>query len=210
MFSSLVRGSNSNAWRLLSSQAIKAPIYITQCPSNPFRTFCSDQSTATTSNEADENQETVENRYQSKVGVFTHPSCQWHDVPDHPECPERLKAVMECMNNPEIKENLHLFDKPTQITRSRITMAHSQIHVDDILERARDAAEENKMIPLDGDTVLSPHSAQSIMYAPAAVCYAVDIVLNDDEDYEFKVCSEQCFDSVFCCFRTNESLFPIQ
>ena len=66
-------------------------------------------------------------------------------------------------------------------------MAHSQIHVDDILEKARDAAEQNKMIPLDGDTFLSPHSAQSVMYAPAAVCYAVDIVLNDNEDHEFKV-----------------------
>ncbi len=109
------------------------------------------------------------------MGVLTHQSCQWHDVPDDPECPARLQAVMECMNNSEIKENLHPFDSPTQITRSRITMAHSQIHVDDIPEKARDAAEQNKMVSLDGDTLLSPHSAQSIMCASAAVCYAVDM-----------------------------------
>ena len=132
-----------------------------------------------------------------------HPSCLFHEINDHPESPERLKSVLECLNNPEItgiideennfSENLTFFDNPTQITRSRITMAHSQTHVDEILDKAEEAQEQNKLIELDPDTFLSPHSAQSIMYAPAAVSYAVEMVLNDKEDYEHKVCNDRSF-----------------
>ena len=132
-------------------------------------------------------------KYKSKVGIISHPSCSFHEAPDHPESPERIKAVMDGLNNPEINDdddfsaNLLFLDQPTQITRSRVTMVHSQIHVDDILERARESDQLNKTISIDGDTFISPNSGQSAMYAAAAVCYAVDIVLNDKEDYQYKV-----------------------
>ena len=142
-------------------------------------------------------QESVSSTFTSKVGIVSHPSCLFHEINDHPETPNRLKTVLECLNNPEItsiidkennfSDNLSFIDNPTQITRSRLTIAHSQTHVDQILDKAEEAQEQNKIIELDPDTFLSPHSAQSIMYAPACVSYAVEMVLNDKDDYEYKV-----------------------
>eukprot|EP01084_Bolivina_argentea_P234398 394622_1 len=141
-----------------------------------------------------------DNKYKHKVGIMSHPSCLFHEIPNHPESPQRLKIILDYLNNPEIKgeeedfsTNLEFFDDPTQITRSRITMAHSQIHVDDIMDKTEESSEQNKLIEIDPDTFISPYSAQSIMYAPACVCHAIDIVLNNEQYKHIK--------RTFCAIR---------
>ena len=128
-------------------------------------------------------------QHRSKVAIISDPACLFHESPGHPESPDRIRAVLEALNSPEMRidgaplsDSLTFVDRPTQITRSRLTMAHSQLFVDDILEKARDAAEQNQTFHIDGVTFISPHSAQSIMAAVASVCFAVDIVLNDSDD----------------------------
>ena len=177
MFKSLSRCNVYNAQQIFCQTANKTPWILSES-----HKFCTEFGSIRLNLES-------KSKYNSKVGIMSHRSCLLHEISDHPESPERLKAVLDCLNNPQINGddedfsvNLEFFDNPTQITRSRITMAHSQTHVDDILDKAEDASEHNKVIQLDPDTFISPHSSQSIMCAPAVVSHAVEIVLNQKDD----------------------------
>eukprot|EP01084_Bolivina_argentea_P232950 392473_1 len=77
---------------------------------------------STTDIEEDNNQIIT---YNSKVGIVTHPCCLTHEIEGHPESPQRLKSILDSLNNPENtdeiwSQNLKMFDNPTQITRSMI------------------------------------------------------------------------------------------
>ena len=47
----------------------------------------------------------------SKTGYFTHPDCRKHELgPGHPECPERLDAIMQICRDPGVQiHNPHVY-----------------------------------------------------------------------------------------------------
>ncbi len=104
--------------------------------------------------------------------IFTHPACVEHDPGAfHPECPARLKAVLDALKTEEFK-NLQWRDAP-RAENDQLTRVHSRDHVDRVLS----LVPKEGHYSLDPDTVLSPSSGEAALRAAGALCAAVDAVV---------------------------------
>ena len=103
---------------------------------------------------------------------FTHPVCLEHDTGDyHPECAERLKAVLAALETEEFMNLLR--EEAPEATREQILRAHVEHHVDHFFECVPAAGEHHYMDP---DTVMSAKSGEAALRAAGAVIAAVDAV----------------------------------
>ena len=104
--------------------------------------------------------------------IFTHPACVEHDPGAfHPECPARLKAVLDALKTEEFKD-LQWRDAPRAET-DQLTRVHPRDHVDRVLS----LVPKEGHYSLDPDTVLSPSSGEAALRAAGALCAAVDAVV---------------------------------
>jgi acetoin utilization deacetylase AcuC-like enzyme len=102
---------------------------------------------------------------------FTHPSFLEHDTgPEHPEGPERLRAIELALNRPGFAR-LERRIAPLG-TLEQVRLVHPQKHI----ERVFAAIPSQGFHYLDGDTVVSPGSRDAALHAVGAVCAAVDAV----------------------------------
>ena len=104
--------------------------------------------------------------------MFTHKSCIEHDPgPHHPECPDRLRAVMRALE----AEEFQLLDRreAPQAEIDQIARVHDRGYVHAVL----DAIPTDGRRALDGDTHVSPASGEAALRAAGAVCAAVDAVV---------------------------------
>jgi acetoin utilization deacetylase AcuC-like enzyme len=107
--------------------------------------------------------------------LISHPSFLEHDPGEyHPECPDRLRAVMAAFED----ESFALLERALAppATLEQLLRVHPQTYVETILG-VRPAADEIVMI--DGDTAMSAGSAEAAMHAAGAVVAGVDAVLGD-------------------------------
>jgi len=103
--------------------------------------------------------------------LFTHPACLDHDPGDyHPECPDRLRAVLQALDGPEFAA-LRREEAP-RATRAQLALVHPPEHV----ERVLAAIPARGHYGLDGDTIVSPGSGEAALRAAGAVVAAVDAV----------------------------------
>lgn len=108
------------------------------------------------------------------VLLFSHSACLDHDPGEnHPECPARLRAVMQGLRDAELP-GLVEREAPCA-TRQQLERVHSQAHV----ERIFAAAPESGISSLDADTCMSPGSLDAALRAAGACCAAVDAVMNE-------------------------------
>ncbi len=104
--------------------------------------------------------------------LVSHPSCLEHEVPPgHPECPDRLRAVLGALEAEEFAL-LARVDAP-RAEIGQLERVHARAHIDTILLNAP----ETGFRRLDGDTAVSPGSAEAALRAAGAVVYAVDEVM---------------------------------
>jgi len=106
------------------------------------------------------------------TSLFTHSACLDHDTGlGHPECPERLKAVLSALE----AEEFHFLDRREAplAERAQLIRVHQAEYVDHVL--ASVPAEGH--FGLDADTVISPGSGEAALRAAGAVCAAVDYVI---------------------------------
>ncbi|MDE1173329.1 MAG: histone deacetylase family protein [Parvibaculaceae bacterium] len=104
--------------------------------------------------------------------LVSHPSCLEHEVPPgHPECPDRLRAVLGALEAEEFAL-LARVDAP-RAEIEQLERVHARAHIDTILL----SAPETGFRRLDADTALSPGSAEAALRAAGAVVYAVDEVM---------------------------------
>jgi len=104
--------------------------------------------------------------------IYTHPACLAHDPgPGHPECPERLAAVLEALAAPEFAA-VPRIEAPLA-TRAQIARVHVQ-GLYDALERSAPASGR---VRLDPDTAMSPGSWEAALRGAGAACAAVDAVV---------------------------------
>ena len=114
--------------------------------------------------------------------VLSHERYLTHDTgPCHPEHPGRLRSVLKALDQ---LSGFTREDAP-EATAAQIARAHPGSYVDDVLAAIPTAGLGN----LDGDTVVSPGSAQAMLRAAGAVVRAVDAV------------SGALFDNAFCAAR---------
>ncbi|MGB5948901.1 MAG: histone deacetylase family protein [Parvibaculum sp.] len=104
--------------------------------------------------------------------LLTHPACFRHETPPgHPECPERLRAVLQALEAEEFAL-LQRVEAP-EATIEAIERVHPPIHVETILN----GAPEQGFRRIDADTTMSPGSVEAAFRAAGAVIHAVDEVM---------------------------------
>lgn len=106
------------------------------------------------------------------VLLLTHSACLHHDPGEwHPECPDRLRAVMRVL---EGEEFAHLIrDQAPQATVEQLSRVHPPRYVEAILG-IRPEPEET--VALDADTVMNWASAEAALRAAGAAVAGVDAV----------------------------------
>eukprot|EP00752_Nemacystus_decipiens_P017534 g15714.t1 len=141
-----------------------------------------------------------------------HPLCELHDIPDHPERPARVRAIMNALtrNYPEMCTLL-----APEATVEQVLRFHDQPHVDKILRLCTESEKRGKLasteggrggpgmrgspagrrnqrpgiIQIDPDTAVMPLSRAAIFRAAGAACFAVDEVMSGRAT------------NAFCCVR---------
>jgi len=106
------------------------------------------------------------------TAMFTHKSCIEHDPgPHHPECPDRLRAVMSALE----AEEFQLLDR-REAPHAEIDQI-ARVHDRDYVHAVLDAIPTDGRRSLDGDTHVSPASGEAALRAAGACCAAVDAVV---------------------------------
>lgn len=100
-----------------------------------------------------------------------HAGLEHENFPDHPECPDRLRAVLSAL---EAEEFAHLLrDVAPLATEAQLLRAHPAGFVAEILA-IRPAP--GRFVPVDGDTGMNHASAEAALRAAGAAVAAVDAV----------------------------------
>ncbi len=107
------------------------------------------------------------------VALITHPACLGHDTgPWHPECADRLRAVLRAL---EAEEFLPLLrEAAPAATEEQLTRVHPADYVQAILANR---PEPGSTVSLDADTLMSAGSAEAALRAAGGAVHAVDAVM---------------------------------
>jgi acetoin utilization deacetylase AcuC-like enzyme len=107
--------------------------------------------------------------------LFTHPICLEHEMGEyHPECPDRLRVVMQAL---ERQEFCYLLRREAPLAeRETLERVHDPRYVADILDHAPTHGHRH----LDADTAMCPATAEAALRAAGAVCAAVDSVMTGE------------------------------
>lgn len=108
----------------------------------------------------------------SRVVLISHPDCENHALPGHPERPERLVSVMERLESNGMKSDAD-FRLASEVTDRDLLGAHPEIH----LSRITALAPTRGMVRLDADTYMGPGSLRAAKLAAGAMTEATKLVL---------------------------------
>ena len=116
-----------------------------------------------------------------RVALFSHQACLTHDPgAGHPECPDRLRAVMTALDHPDFVSLLR--EQAPEATVEQLCLVHPLEYVEAIL--ALEPALDD-VIALDADTFASPGSVEAARRAAGAVVAGVDAVMEGWADAAF-------------------------
>jgi acetoin utilization deacetylase AcuC-like enzyme len=108
--------------------------------------------------------------------LLTHRACLDHDPgPHHPECPDRLRAVLTALDAEEFGDLIR--GEAPRATPEQLALVHPPAYVEAILG-IRPAPGER--VALDGDTLMSAGSAEAALRAAGAAIAAVDAVMTGE------------------------------
>ncbi|NJN46148.1 MAG: histone deacetylase family protein, partial [Candidatus Competibacteraceae bacterium] len=109
-----------------------------------------------------------------------HPVCAEHDMGyGHPECPERLTAILDALRKPEFADLQWREAPPAE--QEQLTRIHPAHYV----ERIMSSVPQTGLRALDADTSLSPQSGEAALRAAGAFCAAVDAVMSGEANNAF-------------------------
>lgn len=112
--------------------------------------------------------------------LVTHMDCLLHDTgPSHPERPDRLRAVNHALNENDFPDLIRR--EAPLATDAQIALAHPAEHVAAVFAAIPSEGRRH----LDGDTVVSPGSAEAVRRAAGAVIAAIDAVFGGEADNAF-------------------------
>lgn len=112
--------------------------------------------------------------------LVSHPACLDHVMPpDHPECPDRLRAIDQTLGEAR-------FDTLIRALAPEGTLdAAALCHNDHYIEELRHVAPANGLVYLDGDTSMSPGTWEAILRGVGGVVAATDAVLQGANNNAF-------------------------
>jgi len=104
--------------------------------------------------------------------LYSHEACVEHDPGGmHPECPDRLRAVMAGLEDDEFSHLEHC-----EAPKIDLKMVE-RVHKSDYVELVMDNVPAEGRVHLDPDTAMSPSSGEAAMRAAGAAVDAVDLVV---------------------------------
>jgi len=116
--------------------------------------------------------------------IFTSNSSIQHDTgPGHPECPERIPAILAGLK--KIQSQKLIWKEIGSFDEKYIQLTHSQKY----LEKINQSFPKEDLVFLDGDTVVSKGSKKAAYDAVGAIINAIDAVMNQE------------FNNAFCAVR---------
>ena len=116
-----------------------------------------------------------------RVGIVTHPAYLEHDMgPQHPESPERLRAILAKLESTGMMSKLTRIE-PRKAGNDWITRIHDPVYV----QRIEDKAPSTGYALIDPDTSMSPGSLQAAYLAAGGAMAAVDAIMDNQVDQVF-------------------------
>lgn len=113
------------------------------------------------------------------VAVFTHLVALEHDTgAHHPECADRLRYVLRALEAPEFAPLLR--EEAPKATRAQLVAVHDAAFVDAIF-----ALPQDRMIAIDGDTIFSPGTLETVLRGAGGAVAAVDAVMQGKAEAAF-------------------------
>jgi acetoin utilization deacetylase AcuC-like enzyme len=107
------------------------------------------------------------------TALITHPACLAHNAGEwHPECPDRLRAVLAALEAEEFAPLLR--ESAPRATREQLALAHPRDYVEAILSIRPGPGE---LVQLDGDTAMNEGSAEAALRAAGGAVHAIDAVM---------------------------------
>jgi acetoin utilization deacetylase AcuC-like enzyme len=107
------------------------------------------------------------------VALITHPACLGHDTgPWHPECADRLRAVLRALETEEFFPLLR--EMAPEATEEQLARVHPMAYIAEMLAIR---PEEGQHVQLDADTLMSAGSAEAALRAAGGAVMAVDAVM---------------------------------
>lgn len=118
------------------------------------------------------------------TALITHPDCERHAMPGHPERPERLIAVMERLHASGLADDM------TEVMASEVSDDHiSLVHPKQFIEAIEACERVDRIVRVDPDTFMSPGSTRAARLAAGACVEATQRVLLGE------------FQNAFCAVR---------
>jgi len=114
------------------------------------------------------------------TALYTHPDCNEHQMPRHPERPERLISVMERLDSSGLSDDMKLV-RATEIDESRIAMVHASSLIKEVIRGEPESGSHK----IETDTYMSPGSLRAARLAAGANAAAVDAILSGETDRAF-------------------------
>ncbi|MSP44108.1 MAG: histone deacetylase family protein [Alphaproteobacteria bacterium] len=109
------------------------------------------------------------------TALITHLACLEHVMPsNHPESPERLRAVLAALEAPEFSSLLRV--QAPEASMEQLALAHPAGFAAALLAKLP----QKGFAFIDGDTPISPGSGGAALLAAGAVVQAVDMVMRGD------------------------------
>ena len=143
--------------------------------------------------------------------IYTDPACIDHEVPEgHPERSERLQALMRFFEASGISKD-HPLRTPQPAPTNAILRAHPQAYIDflgSLNSSLSETLANERLLPVDPDTWMGPHSLMAAYAAAGAVCEGVDALLSGTTQRVFCAVrppghhAEQASAMGFCLFNS--------
>ncbi|MDZ7827172.1 MAG: histone deacetylase family protein [Gammaproteobacteria bacterium] len=121
-----------------------------------------------------------------RTALIHHAECDLHRMqPDHPESPERLRAVLERLRDSGLSGDMIEIEDAPPASADDI----ARVHPEDFVDALRHLEPASGLAPVDGDTFMGPGTLQAATRATGCAIAAVDGVL------------EGRFEAAFCAVR---------
>lgn len=116
----------------------------------------------------------------SKMHLYTHPDCEKHELAQHPERPERLRAVTERLQVSGLVQDMQVC-LATEPPDNLLNLVHPEAYV----ESVNQSEPTDSIIRLDPDTYMSPGSLRAAKLAAGACISAVKDILDGKTERAF-------------------------
>ncbi len=115
------------------------------------------------------------------TALVTHNDVVLHEIsPGHPECPQRIGAILDQLKKEDLYDYLRHFEAP--VANPEVALScHPQAYIDNIVNSSPDSGS----VQLDADTAMNPHSLTAALRGVGAGILATDKVIAGEVENAF-------------------------